>query len=440
MGTQNNFDANYLESLPEKDSRLIAKREALLGPLYQLLYKNPIRVVDSKGVHLIDAYGKHFLDCYNNVSSVGHCNQRVVDAVANQMGILNTNTRYITEGILDYSEKLLATFAPELGNVMYTCTASEAIDLAMRTAKCATGGTGFIVSANAYHGFTQAAESISPSMTKGVPLDANARMVAPPDTYHTPPGADIGKIFTENVQAAIDDMKKSGIKLAGLILDPVFTSDGLYFGPPGFLKGAVKCVHENGGLFIADEVQSGFGRIGDYLWGHQYHDLVPDLVVMGKAMGNGLPIAAMVAKPHLLQKFGSNFHYVNTFGGNPVCVAAANAVLDEIQENKVLDNCQEIGSYLLGSFRKMASKYDCIGDVRGLGMIFGIEFVKNRTTKEPNPEIADKLVTELRERLILINTTGIHGNILKIRPILIFSKENADYFLAQFEAAMDKLV
>ncbi|HBQ2228520.1 TPA: aspartate aminotransferase family protein [Klebsiella pneumoniae] len=437
---QNGFDIARLNELNTREREIVSRRESLLGPSYKLMYEHPVEFVRGEGVFLYDAEDNAYLDCYNNVPSVGHCNPAVVDAVSRQIATLNTHTRYMSENILNYSEQLLSTFEPELGHVMYTCTGSEAVDLSLRIAKFYTGGTGIIVTDYAYHGITTTVAAISTTMGKYVPVDQHVRTVRAPDAYRAGEGVDVAQRLADDIEAAIADMERHGIKFAGFIADSIFSTDGLLTTPAGFLKKAIDVVHKYGGVYIADEVQPGFGRTGSHMWGYQRHGINPDLVVMGKPMGNGLPIAAVVAKPQLLADFGLKIRYFNTFAGNPVCIAAAQAVLNEIQNKNLLENSRLLGDYLLNGFRVIAENYPQIGDARGAGLYHAIEFVKDPDTKEPDTELTRKVVSELRERRILISTTGKGENSLKIRPLLTFSQDNADLLLNQFEDTLKAVI
>lgn len=439
-GMQNGFDIARLNELNTREREIVSRRESLLGPSYKLMYEHPVEFVRGEGVFLYDAEDNAYLDCYNNVPSVGHCNPAVVDAVSRQIATLNTHTRYMSENILNYSEQLLSTFEPELGHIMYTCTGSEAVDLSLRIAKFYTGGTGIIVTDYAYHGITTTVAAISTTMGKYVPVDQHVRTVRAPDAYRAGEGVDVAQRLADDIEAAIADMERHGIKFAGFIADSIFSTDGLLTTPAGFLKKAIDVVHKYGGVYIADEVQPGFGRTGSHMWGYQRHGINPDLVVMGKPMGNGLPIAAVVAKPQLLADFGLKIRYFNTFAGNPVCIAAAQAVLNEIQNKNLLENSRLLGDYLLNGFRVIAENYPQIGDARGAGLYHAIEFVKDPDTKEPDTELTRKVVSELRERRILISTTGKGENSLKIRPLLTFSQDNADLLLNQFEDTLKAVI
>jgi len=434
----NAFDPSRVEGLSAHEAEMIAKRRALLGPAYRLFYEEPLHIVRGEGVWLYDSNGNAYLDAYNNVASVGHCRPEVVAAIAEQASKLNTHTRYLHDGVLQYAERLLATFPKELSQVMFACTGSEANDLALRVAKRHTGGTGVIVTKLAYHGVTTAIAEISPSLGPAVPLGMTVRTVEAPDTFlYGEEG--IGKRFAAGVHAAIADMQRHGIRPAALIFDTIFSSDGVFTAPQGFVQEAVAAIREAGGLFIADEVQAGFARTGTCMWGFQRHDLVPDIVTMGKPMGNGHPISAMVTRPDILERFGEEARYFNTFGGNPVSCAAALATLNVIQKNHLQQNASAVGEHLLAGFCKLAEKHDIIGDVRGDGLFLGIELVHDRRTKAPAREETSRVVNGMRQRGVLISTTGPRGNVLKVRPLLPFTRENADLLLRVADEAITAL-
>jgi 4-aminobutyrate aminotransferase-like enzyme len=423
----NAFDPSNAEGLTPEMRTLLERRQRVLGPSYKLFYEEPVHLVRAEGVWMFDPQGNRYLDTYNNVPSVGHCHPRVVEAISKQVAILNTHTRYLHDLILDYAEKLIATFPEELSSVMFTCTGSEAVDLALRVARYATGGAGIIITGNAYHGITSAVSEISPSLGEHVPLGLNVRTVPPPDLRQAD-GSDVGRTFAKDVQAAVDDLQRRGVKVAALIVDTIFSSDGVFADPAGFLAPAVEVVRRAGGLFIADEVQPGFGRTGDAMWGFQRHGIVPDMVVIGKPMGNGQPIAAMIARPEVVQNFGQRSRYFNTFGGNPVSCAAALAVLEIIEEEKLIQNAKSVGSYLKSGLEDLAQKYKAMGQVRGAGLFIGVDLV-DQYTDLADPDLAIRVVNGLRRRFVLISASGPDGHVLKIRPPLPFSRENADQFL-----------
>ena len=356
---------------------MIERRNALLGPAYRLMYEHPLHIVRGDGVWLMDPEGRRYLDVYNNVTSLGHCHPAVTEAICRQVQTLATNTRYLHDTILELAERLIASVpGTDLAHLMLTCTGSEANDLAYRIAKVRTGGTGVIVTDTAYHGITDAVSQFSPSLGVTVDLGAHVRLVPAPRQYHAE-GADLGERFTRDVEAAIADLRRHGIKPAALIVDSLFTSDGILPEPAGFLKGAVEAIKRAGGLFIADEVQPGFGRTGEHMWGFQRHGLVPDIVTLGKPMGNGQPIAGLLATADALAEFGKHSRYFNTFAGNTVSCAAALAVLETIERERLMPHAAKIGKLLLDGIAGLAAKHEAIGDVRGAGLFVGVELVSN---------------------------------------------------------------
>jgi 4-aminobutyrate aminotransferase-like enzyme len=426
-GMVNAFVPGASDALSAAETRLVERRQRLLGSAYRLFYEHPVHLVRGEGTWLYDADGHAYLDVYNNVASVGHCHPHVVAALARQAGTLNTHTRYLHDSILDYAERLLATFPDALGRVMFTCTGSEANDLAMRVARHATGGEGIIVTALAYHGVTSAVAAFSPSLGRSVPLGPHVRTVPAPDGYRGE--GDVGRAFADNVRAALADLNRHGIRPAALICDTVFSSDGVFTDPPGFLAEAVAVVREAGALFIADEVQPGFGRTGDAMWGFMRHGVVPDMVSVGKPMGNGYPVAGLIARPDLVDSFGRDTRYFNTFGGSPVACEVGMAVLDVIETEGLLARARDVGAHLRAGLRQLAERHDVIGDVRGTGQFTGVELVSDRAARTPDPAATGRVVNALRERRILISATGPHANILKIRPPLVFGRAEADILI-----------
>jgi 4-aminobutyrate aminotransferase-like enzyme len=425
----NAFGADDFGRLAADEQALVARRQKLLGPAYRLFYERPLHFVRGEGVWLYDAAGKAYLDAYNNVAAVGHANLEVAAAIGRQAGLLNTHTRYIHDGILDYAEALTATLPAELNQMMFTCTGSEANDLAMRVAKYRTGGEGIIVTSLAYHGVTSAVAAFSPSLGANVPLGPAVRTVRPPDAYRAD-GEDLGERLGRDVAAAIADLLRHGIKPALLIVDTIFSSDGVFAAPAGILKPAVEAIRAAGGLFIADEVQPGFGRTGEAFWGFARHDVVPDIVTIGKPMGNGYPIAGMIARPEVLEKFGRDIRYFNTFGGTPVGIAAAQAVLDIVRRDGLQENARVVGEALRAGIGALAAGYPAIGEVRGAGLFVGVEVVSDREAKTPDAVLTGRIVNRMRERGVLISASGPAANVLKIRPPLVFSLANAELFLA----------
>ncbi len=424
---------NKIEAV-ERDRTLIDRRQHLLGPAYRLFYARPVHVVRGEGVWLYDAAGEAYLDAYNNVACVGHCHPRVVRALADQAATLNVHTRYLHERILDYVQRLIGTFPAELANVMLTCSGSEANDLAVRIACANTAAEGFIVTRFAYHGVTVAVSQLSPSLGAGVTLPPTTRTIAAPDGYRRGPD-DVAEALAADVRAAIDELAARGQRPAALLLDTLFSSDGIYPEPAGFLAPAVAEIRRAAGLFIADEVQAGFGRTGA-MWGFERHGVVPDIVTLGKPMGNGHPLAGIVARPELIETFAGRSRYFNTFAGNPVSCAVGMAVLDVIETEELIANARSVGERLMDGLRELATRHEVIGDVRGAGLYVGVELVRDRATKEPAAERTAQVVNALRERRVLINFTGARANVLKIRPPLVFSETHADLLLEALDEVL----
>jgi 4-aminobutyrate aminotransferase-like enzyme len=434
----NGFDPADAGHLPGRTRLQVERREKLLGPTYRLFYKEPVEIVRAQGVHLYDPEGNEYLDAYNNVPCVGHCHPRVTEAVSRQMATLNTNTRYVQDSILAYSEQLLSTLPGELGNITYTCTGSEANDLAMRVARYYTGHEGIIVTANAYHGLTAAVAEFSPSLGKGSALGGHVRTIDAPDESRIPPGQTLGEYMCGQVRSAVADLERHGTRLCAFIADSIFSSDGVYAHPAGFLRPVVDEVHKAGGLYIADEVQPGFGRNGDGWWGFQRHNIIPDIVTVGKPMGNGIPIAAAIFRPELLTEFGANIRYFNTFGGNTVSIAAAQAVLDVIRDENLIENARDVGTYLLDGINAFAADDERIARVRGAGLFIGAELTGDGHSTTSGV-LAAKIVNGLRERRVLISASGLLGNVLKIRPPLPFTSRDADRLLEEFAHVLDAI-
>jgi 4-aminobutyrate aminotransferase-like enzyme len=361
-----------------------------------------------------------------------------VAALTEQAAILNTHTRYLSEGILDYAERLLDCFPPELRSVIFTCSGSEATDLAYRLARSATGGTGFVVTSFAYHGGTVAIAELSPSLGSRVGVAPTTRCVPAPDPYRAS-DEDPATRFASDVRAAIADLTAHGIRPAALLVDSIFASDGIFPDPVGVLAPAADAIREAGGVFIADEVQAGFGRTGHGMWGFGRHDVTPDIVTLGKAMGGGHPIAGVVAKPDILSEFGERSRYFNTCGGTPVSCRVGMAVLDVIERDALIDNARVVGSRLVEGLRGLGDRHEVIGDVRGAGLFIGVELVLDRVTREPATAATAQLVNGLRRRRILVGSTGPHVNVLKIRPPLVFSQENASFLLEALDDALSEL-
>ena len=414
-GRMNNaFDPSDTAGLDAPTRELVRKRGERLGPAYRLFYAEPVHVVRGLGTRLWDADGNEYLDAYNNVVSVGHAHPRVVAAVAEQMGTLCTHTRYLHDGIVRYAGELLDSLGGEVGagHAMFTCTGSEANDLALRIARYRTGRDGVIITDEAYHGNSDRTAEISASLGENSPLGTWVRQVR---VAH----------LAEDVRAAAADLHRHGNGVAAFIGDSAFSSAGLYTHDVG-LGAAVDSVREAGGLFIADEVQCGFGRLGDGLWGYARHGVDPDIVTLGKPMGNGFPVAGLAVRREVVADFGHDVRYFNTFGGNTVAIAAAQAVFDVIRDEALVENSHRVGAELRAGLVALRERHpDVLGEIRGSGLYVGVD----------TPDAAP-IVNGLRARRVLISATGRAGNTLKIRPPLVFSSDDVALFLDALDAVL----
>lgn len=434
----NSFRQEHAAGLDAEIRRLTEKRSQVLSDSYRLFYRNPVHLVRGERQYLWDAAGKQYLDVYNNVASIGHCHPAVVEAVHRQMTSLNTHTRYLHERILDYTESLLTKVPDEVSKAMYMCTGSEANDLAIRVARAFSGGIGIIVTREAYHGTSELTSGASPALGSGQPLAETTRLVPAPDRYRVD-AEDLGAWFASEIQRQIDDMAANGIRFAGFIADSIFSSDGVLPGPAGFLQPAIDVVHANGGVFIADEVQPGFARTGEAFWGFARHGVVPDMITLGKPMGNGIPVSALLARPEVMAAFSDHIPYFNTFGGNPVSIAAAQAVLQVIEEERLQAHSLEVGIRLRDELSRLGERHEAVGDVRGAGLFIGFELVSDREARTPDRTLALNVIEHLREEGVLTSVAGPHGNVLKLRPTLAFQHADIDWLVGSLDRALAAL-
>ncbi|NUQ12933.1 MAG: aminotransferase class III-fold pyridoxal phosphate-dependent enzyme, partial [Gemmatimonadaceae bacterium] len=396
-------------------------------------------VVRGEGVWLHDAEGRAYLDAYNNVPLVGHCHPRVVEALARQAALLNTHTRYLHEGVLEYAERLLSLLPAELDRVMFTCTGSEANELALRVARARTGHEGVIVTRHAYHGNTSALALLSPSYPNPEPRAGWVEAIPAPDSYRVAgerSGEEACASCLREVDEAIERLARRGIHVAALLLDTGLTSDGMVRAPPGFVAGAVERVRRAGGVFIADEVQVGLGRVGTHWWAFEAQGVVPDIVTMGKPLGNGHPLGAVVTTPEIAARFANGMEYFNTFGGNPVSCAIGREVLAVMEREGLRERARETGAYLTDRLRDLGGRHPAVGDVRGTGLFLGVELVEDRDTRAPAGRVAAYVANRMRDAGVLVSTDGPHHNVLKIKPPLCFDRRDAD----QLAATMDRVL
>jgi 4-aminobutyrate aminotransferase-like enzyme/Ser/Thr protein kinase RdoA (MazF antagonist) len=422
---------------------LLERRRRVLGPaLAPLSYDRPLYLVRGEGSHMFDHEGTAYLDAYNNVPVVGHCHPRVTTAIAEQSGTLNTNTRYLHDSVVELAERLVATMPPGLDTVMFLNSGSEANDVAWRLAAAHTGGSGGIVTAFAYHGVTSATIALSPEEWPKGEEPTHIATVPAPDGYRgahrrEQPG------WSERYAACVDDavtrLESRGVRPAAFFVDSAFTSDGIFAPPAAYLHDVIRRVHEAGCLFVADEVQCGFGRSGSHLWSFESSGITPDLVTLGKPMGNGYPVAAVVTRSEIADRFASKTDMFSTFGGNPVAARAALAVLDVLEEAHLKERADVVGRRLRASLEALARRHSSVGDVRGTGLLIGVELVRDRRTREPAPRLTQTVMNRMKERGVLVGSTGREDNVLKIRPPLVLSDEEADAISETLEACLGEL-
>ena len=425
---------NEADALSDDDeSAFVAKRHSVLSPETKHFYKKPLHFERAGGAYLYGTDGKRYLDFYNNVPQVGHCHPHVVKAIARQAAALNTNTRYLYSSVLEYAERLTATLAPHLDACIFVNSGSEANDVAWQMARFATGGCGGLLMEDAYHGITDPIRLFSPGHPD-VELPDHLRGLAVPDPYRDPE-PDIAERYAKDADRAIGELASAGHPLAAFMIDSAFCSSGVPDVPDGYLRGVEKRVRAAGGLMICDEVQSGFGRMGQW-WGHEHHGVKADIVTMGKPAGNGHPLGVVVTSRDLLDRFLERTGFFSTFGGNTVACAAGNAVLDAIENENLIDNGRAVGDYLRSQLRELANRHTLIGDVRGHGMLAGVEFVTDRKKRTPATEETARLLELMRERQVLVGKEGRFGNVLKLRPPLILSRTEVDEFISALDSAL----
>ncbi len=425
------FPSSYSQSADE--SALLATRHKHLGKSSKHFYAKPLHFVKAAGAYLYDSGGTAYLDFYNNVPQVGHCHPHVVRAISRQAAALNTNTRYLYDSVLEYAERLTSTLAPHLDACIFVNSGSEANDVAWQMARFATGREGGLLMEDAYHGITDPIRLFSPAHPD-TRLPGHLKGLAVPDPYRDPE-PDVAGRYARDADRAIDELNAAGHSLAAFMVDSAFCSSGVPNVPDGYLRGVEERVRAAGGMMICDEVQSGFGRMGQW-WGHEHHGVKADIVTMGKPAGNGHPLGVVVTSCDLLDRFLVHTGFFSTFGGNTVACAAGNAVLDVIEHENLIENGRTVGNYLRDQLRELAATQPLIGDVRGHGMLAGLELVTNRERRTPASDETDRLLELMRERQVLVGKEGRFGNVLKLRPNLALQVAQADEFVAALNSAL----
>jgi 4-aminobutyrate aminotransferase-like enzyme/Ser/Thr protein kinase RdoA (MazF antagonist) len=436
----------FLENKKLTSQQIIDFRKQHLGKTLSLSYQEPIKMVRGKGAYLYDENGQAYLDMVNNVCHVGHCHPKVVAAGQKQMAKLNTNTRYLHDNLVNFSEKLLSTFPKELSVCMFVNSGSEANELAMRLAECHTGSKELIVVEGAYHGNTSACINASPYKFDGPGgkgAEPHVHMVALPDPYR---GKYLGNnqkaanAYAQDVKRTLGELSAKEKKPCAFICESLQGVAGQVIMPNGYLAAVYPMIRAAGGVCIADEVQVGFGRVGTHMWAFETQNVVPDIITLGKPIGNGHPLAAVIMKKEIADSFVTGMEYFNTFGGNPVSCAIGSAVLDVIEQESLQHNALEVGKLMMLELAKVQQEYELIGDVRGLGLFIGVELVEDRRSKKPATEKMSWLIEFFKKNHILLTSEGPGYNILKIKPPIVFSKDNAYEFIRVLRQGLNQLL
>ncbi|NBT09212.1 MAG: aminotransferase class III-fold pyridoxal phosphate-dependent enzyme, partial [Chitinophagia bacterium] len=429
----------------ENYTKLETERNAHIGRNLSISYEKHLKIDKAALQYLYDDKGNTYIDCVNNVSHIGHCHPSVVRVMQKQIASLNTNTRYLNNHLVEYAQKLTTSLPAGLNVCYFTNSGSEANDLAIRISRHCTKQKDVIVLDHAYHGTSTATIEMSPykfDRAGGIGQMPWIHKAMNPDLYRGPyqyEDADAGSKYAKDVKNIIDNIKKENKKPAAFICETLLGVGGQMPLPHNYLKEVYKYVRAAGGICIADEVQVGFGRVGSHFWGFELQDVVPDIVVMGKPIGNGHPLAAVIVTDEIANSFNNGIEYFNTYGGNPVSMATGIAVLEVIQEEGLQENALQVGNYLLEGMRALMNTHSIIGDVRGSGLFIGVELVKDRITKEPATEAIKLAVEKMKEKGFLMGVDGPYNNVFKIKPPIIFSIENAKGLLSNLDTILASL-
>ncbi|CAG9769389.1 unnamed protein product [Ceutorhynchus assimilis] len=424
-----------MEQIPKSET--IALRNKLIGPSCQLFFKkDPLKIVRGQGQYLYDEKDNAYLDCINNVAHVGHCHPAVVKAGSEQMSILNTNNRFLHDNIVLCAERIVSTLPENLEVCFFVNSGSEANDLALRLAQIHTGRKDVITLEHAYHGHLTSLIDISHykfNLPGGVGQKEHVYLAPCPDSYRGKyrddeyAAEEIGSLYADDIRELCEDSEKLGNGVSAFIAESLLSCGGQVIPPTNYFSEVYDHVRKAGGVCIADEVQVGFGRVGKHWWAFQHYDVKPDIVTMGKPMGNGHPVACVVTTRAIAESFfNTGVEYFNTYGGNPVSCAIANAVFDTIEKDNLMERASVVGKYLFDSCQALASKHKFIGEVRGLGLFVGIDLVKDRDSREAYTECAKTVVQRMREEHILVSSDGPECNVIKFKPPMVFTKENVD--------------
>lgn len=402
-----------------------------------LFYKEPINLESGQGVWLYDKSGKKYLDVYNNVPVAGHCHPRIVASLTDQASKLNVHSRYVSDVVVDYSEKLISLHSDNLSKLQMACSGTEAVEVAIKMARIHTGGQGIICSNATYHGNSH--ETFR--MTIG-PFEPEFRRVTYPESYRPIKEGlleeDLCALYIKEVEKQIEGFSQDGIKFAGLIFCSIFANEGLPDFPKDYLSKVSKLVRDSGGVVILDEVQAGFGRTGTW-WGYELSNVRPDIAVMGKPMGSGLPVSGVVTTEEISDSFHEKAFYFNTTAATPLQAAVGGTVIDIIQDEGLIENAEKIGGYLKAELLKIKDDFDYLGDIRGPGLFIGLDIVDNKEDKNPDREKAIEIVEILKGKGVLISNAGQYRNVLKLRPPLVFDSSHADFLLDELRASFKEV-
>ena len=414
----------------------LLERRALSMGSSPIFYKEPVHLVKGEGIWLYDDSDNKYMDCYNNVPCVGHCHPHVIEALSKQAGQLNTHSRYLSKVVVDYSERLMSLHADPLSVLQMGCSGTEAIEIAIKMARLATGGKGIICSNATYHGNSH--ETIR--MTIG-PFEPDFKRVPFPEKFRPLKEGlaenELCDLYLDEIKRAISEFSENNIPLAGMLFCSIFANEGLPDIPSGFMQKAATLVRDAGGVVILDEVQAGFCRTGSW-WGYEVNECVPDIVAMGKPMGSGYPLSGVGASPEIAKIFHEKSYYFNTTASTPLQAAVGSAVLDVIEEEDLLGNVNSVGAYLKDKVKGFAKTYDMVGDVRGLGLFVAIECIEGQGNKKPNNKLAVEFVEKMKQKGFLISNAGQFRNVLKIRPPLVFEKDHADSLCEALEETFEE--
>jgi len=417
------------------------RRDRALGSGAELFYDTPLEIVRGEGVYLFDRDGRRYVDMYNNVPCVGHANPAVVEAMARQQATLNVHSRYLHEGIVAFAERLAGLHHDDIESIVFSCSGTEANEVAIQIARVVTGRRGLVCTDAAYHGNSELVGSLT-CVGRAPNRNREIRGFPFPERFR-PLEEGLGEealceAYLARVAAAIEGLKSEGSGFAALVMCSIFANEGLPDIPSGFMSRVTDLVHREGGLVIADEVQSGYARTGRW-WGYESTEFRPDIIVMGKPMGNGLPLAATAASKDFVDAFRANTDYFNTFSSSPLQAAVGTAVLDEIERLDLLKNAAEVGGRLASELEARLPRHATIGDVRGCGLFIGVEMIADTETAEPDAAAAGHLSNLLKDKGFLVSYAGKFDNVLKIRPPLVFSHQDADEFLDAFDACIGEV-